>query len=349
VKVIFTLLLFLLAYLGFGDRAALSQTAFYQDKTITVVLGGPPGGTADLRTKAVTSLLRKHIPGSPTIVVEYMEAGGGRQAANHIYTRAKADGLTVGSMGPALIANAVLGAVGVQYDLAKLIYLGSPNSASQYLFLTHKDAGLVNLEKLRSTPGVRIGAQSVGHPIYITGRIFAHLLGMKDPKFVTGYSGPEVDMALMRREVDARVNNAETIFQRSREWIEKGLVHFHATIEIPKGEKHPRFAHLPELESLVNGSTETKLLQMFRAFNPAGQNFFLPPGTPKDRVQILRDAMRKTFADPEFSKQYQKLTGDEVLPLTAEAVEKAIRELPREPAVVELFNTLAGAEPLPTR
>jgi hypothetical protein len=230
-----------------------------------------------------------------------------------------------------------------------LIYLGSPNSATQYLFLTHKEAGLVNLEKLRSTPGIRIGAQSVGHPIYITGRIFAYLLGIKDPKFVTGYSGPEVDMALMRREVDARVNIAETIIKRAPEWIEKDLVNFHAGIEIPKGEKHPRFAHLPELESLVKESTERKLLQMFRAFNPAGQNFFLPPGTPKERVQILREAMRKTLTDPEFHKQYQKLTGDEVLPLMPEAVEKAIRELPREPVVVELFNNLAGAEPLPPR
>jgi hypothetical protein len=43
-------------------------------------------------------------------------------------------------------------------------------------------------------------------------------------------------------------------------------------------------------------------------------------------VQILRDAMRKTFADPEFPKQYQKLTGDEVLPLMPEAVEKSIRD-----------------------
>ena len=348
-KAILTVLLFLVAYLGCGNQVALSQATFYQDKTITVILGGPPGGTADLRTRAVTSLLRKHLPGNPTIVMEYMEAGGGRQAANHIYTRAKADGLTIGSMGPALIANAVLGAIGVQYDLAKLIYLGSPNSATQYLFLTHKEAGLVNLEKLRATPGVRIGAQSVGHPIYITGRIFAYLLGMKDPRFVTGYSGPEVDMALMRREIDARVNIAETIFQRSPDWIEKELVNFHAGIEIPKGEKHPRFAQLPELESLAKGDTERKLLQMFRAFNPAGQNFFLPPGTPKERVQILREAMRKTFTDPEFPKQYQKLTGDEVLPLMPEAVEKAIRELPREPVVVELFNNLAGAEPLPPR
>ena len=348
-KAILTVLFFLLGYLGFGNQVALSQATFFQGKTITVVLGGPPGGTADLRTKAVISLLRKHIPGTPVIVMEYMEAGGGRQAANHIYTRAKPDGLTIGSMGPALIANAVLGAIGVQYDLAKLIYLGTPNSATQYLFLTHKEAGLANLEKLRSTPGVRIGAQSVGHPIYITGRIFAYLLGLKDPKFVTGYSGPEVDMALMRREIDARVNVAETIIKRAPEWIEKNLVNFHAGIEIPIGEKHPRFAHLPELESLVKGSTERKLLQMFRAFNPAGQNFFLPPGTPKDRVQILRDAMRKTFTDPEFPKQYQKLTGDEVLPLMPEAVEEAIRELPREPAVVELFNNLAGADPLPSR
>jgi hypothetical protein len=129
----------------------------------------------------------------------------------------------------------------------------------------------------------------------------------------------------------------------------KDLVNFHAGIEIPKGGKHPRFAHLPELESLVKGSTERNLLQMFRGFNPAAQNFFLPPATPKDRVQILRDAMRKTFTDPEFPKQYQKLTGDEVMPLVAEAVEKAIRELPREPAVVELFNKLAGADPLPSR
>ena len=99
----------------------------------------------------------------------------------------------------------------------------------------------------------------------------------------------------------------------------------------------------------MKGETERKLLQMFRGFNPASQNFFLPPGTPKDRVQILIEAMRKTFTDPEFPKQYEKLTGEEVLPLMPEAVEKAIRELPREPAVVELFNKLAGADPLPSR
>ncbi len=183
-----------------------AQTPFYQDKTITVILGGPPAGSADLRTRAVINVLRKHIPGNPTIVMQYMGSGGGRQAGNHVFKVAKPDGMTIGSMGAALVANAVLREPGVQYDIDKFIYLGTPDSAQHYLFVTHRDAGLTSLEKLRSTPNVRIGAQSVGHPVYITGRLFAYLLGLKEPKFVVGFTGPEIDIAIAKHEADARVN-----------------------------------------------------------------------------------------------------------------------------------------------
>jgi len=74
--------------------------------------------------------LRKHIPGNPNIIMQYMAGGGGRQAANHVYKVAKPDGLMVGSMGAALVANAVLGEPGVQYDLDKLVYLGTPTARS---------------------------------------------------------------------------------------------------------------------------------------------------------------------------------------------------------------------------
>jgi len=336
-------------FVGFGVEMSFAQAPFYQDKTINVILGGPPAGSADLRTRGVINVWRKHIPGNPTIVMQYMGAGGGRQAANHVYGVAKPDGLTVGSMGAALVTNAVLGATGVQYDIDKLIYLGTPDSAQHYLFITHRDAGLTNLEKLRSTPNVRIGAQSVGHPIYITGRLFAYLLGMKEPKFVVGFTGPEIDIALAQREADARVNTGDSMLRRNRDWIDKGLVDVHASIEIPKGERHPRFAQVPDLETFAKSDRERKMLEMFRAFRLAGQNFFLPPGTPKDRAQILQDAMRKTLSDPEFSKEYQKVSGETATPLMAEALEKVIRELPRDAAVVELFNKLAGADTLPPR
>ena len=326
-----------------------AQAPFYQDKTITVILGGPPAGSADLRTRSVINVLRKHIPGNPTIVMQYMGAGGGRQAANHVYGVAKPDGLTVGSMGAALVTNAVLGATGVQYDIDKLTYLGTPDSAQHYLFITHRHAGLDTLEKLRSTPGVRIGGQSVGHPVYITGRLFAYILGLKDPKFVVGFTGPEIDVAIAQKEADARVNTGDSILRRNRDWLDKGLIDIHASIEIPKGERHPRFAQVPDLESFAKSEREKKILGMFRAFRLAGQNFFLPPGVPKDRAQILIEAMRKTLGDPEFSKEYHKLSNEVPTPLTAEALEKVIRELPRDAATVEIFNKLAGADPLPGR
>jgi tripartite-type tricarboxylate transporter receptor subunit TctC len=74
-----------LLFVGMAVESSVAQTPFFQDKTIIVVLGGPPAGSADLRTRAVINILRKHIPGNPTIVSQHMGGGGGRQAANHVY------------------------------------------------------------------------------------------------------------------------------------------------------------------------------------------------------------------------------------------------------------------------
>jgi tripartite-type tricarboxylate transporter receptor subunit TctC len=326
-----------------------AQTPFYQGKTITIIQGREPGGTGDMRARAVFPFLRKYIPGQPTVITEFVAGAGGRKAANHIFRGARPDGLTIGSVGAGLIANAVLGEPGVQYDLDKFIYLGTPNSESHYVFLTKKEAGFSNLEKLRAAIGVRIGAQSVGHDIYMNGRLFAWILGLKDPKFVTGYSGPEVDAALMRGEIDARANIADTIAQRTPDWIEKRLVDFHSIIEIPKGDKHPRFAQLPEMETFAKTDRERKVIALNRAFRLGGSPFILPPGTPKELVDILREAMRKTYNDPEFHKEFKKLTGDDPTPLMPEALEKYVRELPRDPDTIDLFKKLAGADPLPPR
>lgn len=328
---------------------AFAQVPFYQGKTITIIQGREPGGTGDMRVRAVIPFLKKYIPGQPNIVSEFMPGGGGRKATNQIFRGAKPDGLTLGNVGAGLVANAILGQTGVQYDLDKLTYLGSPNSASQYVFLSRKETGLSSLEKLRTTPGVRIGAQTVGHDIYINGRLFAYLIGLKDPKFVTGYSGPEVDLALMRGELDARANIADTIVTRTPEWVEKGLIDFHAILEIPRGEKHPRFLQLPELESFAKSDNERKLLAMFRSFRLTGSPYILPPGTPKERVQILQEAIRNTFKDPEFRKEFKKLTGDDPTPLMPEAHEKAIKELPRDPEIVKFFKKIASGDPLPPR
>jgi tripartite-type tricarboxylate transporter receptor subunit TctC len=326
-----------------------AQTPFYQGKTITIIQGRDPGGTGDLRVRALFPFLQKYIPGNPTLVSEYMPGGGGRKAANVIYNSAKPDGLTLANPGVAMVSSAILGDSGILYDINKLHYMGSPYSQYHGLFVTRKEAGLNSIEKLRAAPGVRVGAQSVGFINYNEGRLFAYILGLNEPKFIASYSGPELDAALMRGEIDARSSAADTVAKRNRDWIDKGLVDFHAIIEAPKGDKHPVFSQVPELESFAKTERDRKLVVMSRAFRLSGTPNVAPPNTPKERVAILQEAFRKTFKDPEFARDYKKLTGEDPTPLMPEDNERAISEIPRDPEVVQIFNKLIGAGPLPTR
>jgi len=339
----------LLADLIILSDTLFSQSDFFKGKTITIVQGRDPGGTGDMRVRAMIPFLQKYIPGNPSVVSEYMPGGGGRKAANHVFRSARPDGLMIGNPGLGMVSAAVLGESGVLYDLDKFFYLGSPYSSYHPLFLSRKQAGLSNIEKLTAASGVRVGGQSVGFSTYSEGRLFAYILGLKDPKFIAGYAGPEIDQALMRGEVDARATAADSVAQRNRDWLEGGLVDFHAILEIPKGDKHPQFKQLPELESFAKSEREQKLINLARAFRVAGGPSVLPPGTPKDRVAILQEAFRKTYKDPEFLREYRKLTGDDASPLLPEVHEKTIRDIPRDPEVIELYRKIVGAEPLPPR
>jgi tripartite-type tricarboxylate transporter receptor subunit TctC len=329
---------------------ARAQTPFFQGKTVTLIQGRDPGGTGDLRTKSLVPFLQKYLPGNPTIVMEYMAGAGGRRAANHLFRVAKADGLIIGNPSIGMLSSAILGESGVQYDIDKFSYLGSPYSTYHAVFLSRKQAGFNSVEKLQAATGIRVGAQSVGFVTYNEGRLFAFILGLKEPRFVAAYGGAELDPALLRGEIDARATGSDSVVQRNKEWLEKDSpVDFHAIIEVPRGEKHPQFSQLREIESFAKSDLERKVIQMARAFRIAGTPFVLPPGTPKDRVEMIQAAFRKTFQDQEFFREYKKLTGEEPTPLLPENHEKAIKEIPREREVVELFKKLVGAGPLPAR
>jgi tripartite-type tricarboxylate transporter receptor subunit TctC len=88
---------------------------------------------------------------------------------------------------------------------------------------------------------------------------------------------------------------------------------------------------------------------MWRGFRTATSPFVLPPGTSKDRVEILEGAMRKVFKDPEFHAEFRKLVTDDVSPLMPEELVKVIKEMPRDTEVIEMLKKFSGVDPLPPR
>ncbi len=281
--------------------------------------------------------------------MEYMDGGGGRKGTNYLYRNSKPDGLTIGAISGGVIALQIMRESGVLYDIDKFSYLGSPESVNHYTIYSRKELGATSLDKLRAASGIRIGAQSVGHVSYIAGRLFAYFFGLKDAKFIAGYTAPEVDAALLRGELDARANNASSVLRRNPDWLDKGEMNFHAILEVPKGAKHPRLGHLPEVESFAKTDRERNLLAMWRVFRLVGSPYIVPPGTPKNLVDILQDSFRKALKDPEFHKEFLKLVGDDAEPLMPEELTQAIRDVPRDVEVTEMIKTLSGAGPLPAR
>jgi hypothetical protein len=151
----------------------------------------------------------------------------------------------------------------------------------------------------------------VGHAVYISGRIFAYLLGLKEPRIVVGFGGVEMDAALMRGEIDARASSADTVVRRNADALNKGQFNIHATLTIPKGKPHPRFSNVTDVDTLTKNDRERQLVSLFRAFLYPRWPYVLPPGTPPEIVKTLRDAMNKSFKDPAFAQEFKKLMGSE--------------------------------------
>ena len=87
----------LLAALASADPAAAESAAdFFAGKQMTMIVPSGVGGGYDLYGRFLARYIGRHIPGNPTIVVKNMPSAGGIGAANHLYSIAAADGLTMG-------------------------------------------------------------------------------------------------------------------------------------------------------------------------------------------------------------------------------------------------------------
>ena len=78
-----------------------------------------------------------------------------------------------------------------------------------------------------------------------------------------------------------------------------------------------------------------RLAQVLLAAGDFGRPMMVTPGTPPDRVKMLRDAFVKTLSDPEALDEAKKGRMD-MDPATGEELEKLVKEIfDSPPDVVE--------------
>jgi tripartite-type tricarboxylate transporter receptor subunit TctC len=336
-----TLLLFFL-----GTSNALAQSAYYQGKTIRVVVGYLPGDTHDLWARAYARNMGKYVPGNPEILVQNMPGAGSMIAANHVYNVAKPDGLTLGSIAPGLYLPQLTGSQEVKFDWAKFTWIGTPEHNGTLLFM-RSDAPYKSIEDIRrAKEPPKCSATGVGTSGHLIPRLLEETLNLKF-QLVTGYpGGAEQDLALERGEVQCRAITVAAFFGREPflTWHKNGIVRI--LIQTSR-KRHPK---IPEVATLWEHMEKDKVAESNRrlATVALGSGGFgswpivSSPGLGVERTKILRDAYAKTLQDPDLVNEAKK-RGWELRPVGGEELQALAKEVTAQPAdVLERMKVLMG-------
>jgi tripartite-type tricarboxylate transporter receptor subunit TctC len=300
--------------------AAQTPEQFFKGQTVTIYVGLSVGGGYDQNARLVAKHLGKYIPGQPTVVVKNMPGGGGLVMTNYVANVAPKDGLHIGAPQRGIPFEPLLGdASNAKYDPLKLQWLGSANADTSVAVAT-KRSGVTKWQDLKTkeliVAGTGVGTESVTVPY-----ILRNILGFKY-KVIAGYpGGSEMNLAMQRGEVDGRGTFSWTSLKpHLKDWVESGDI----TILYQQGlRKHPDIPNVPLVTELADNDDQKKVLELqFTAFE-LGRPYFLPEGTPADRVTALRRAFDASMKDKELIADAEK-QNLEVNPATGEEMQQIL-------------------------
>ena len=300
--------------------AAQAQTVaeFYRGKTINVYIGVGVGGEYDIQARLVARHLGKHIPGNPTVVPQNMTGAGGLRMINYLYNIAPKDGANIGMIANAFPAIQAAGIAGVQFDAAKMQWIGSIAAAVETMAVW-QTTGVKSIEDARHREVVA-GASARGAITFIYPQMMNEFLGTKF-KIVTGYpGGNQINLAMERGEVEARNNTWSSWKATKAAWLAEKKI----AVIAQAGPRAPDL-DAPSVEDAARTPEERLLIELVVSGTQLGRPFATNEA-PADRVAALRSAFAATMKDPEFLAEAKALNFD-VEPVLGEKMQKIVEKV----------------------
>jgi len=310
--------------LALAGSSPLEAQSFFAGKTVRIVVGLAPGGGFDTYARLLARHLGRHIPGNPAIIVENMTGAGGLISANHLYRVARPDGLSLAHVPGTLLLGQVLGQPGIEFDARRFEYIGATVKEEVVCSMT-RASGVTSVEQwMAAKTPVKIGAVAPGAPTDNSPRILKAALGLPI-QVVTGYKGTaEIRLAAVGGEVAGACCAWESMRATWRRALEAG-----DAIPLVQVTSKP-LADLPKVPlaiSLAKTDEARRLIQVgIQDGSAYSRPFIAPPGTPKDRVQVLRKAFVAALSDPALRAEADRaqLTLD---PVSGEELERLVAGL----------------------
>jgi tripartite-type tricarboxylate transporter receptor subunit TctC len=240
--------------------------------------------------------MHKYLPGS-TIIVKNIPGAGHIIGCNAIHI-AKPDGLTFGIFSAALPLAQVAGLKGIKFDLTKMSWLGSAAHSRQTYFVSTRTP-YRTIDDIMKAEVVKQAAGGVGSLNYVFALLFPHMKGLDNIKISTGYHGGEDMLAMMRGEVHAEFHSWGSV----EKFIKDGNA---VPIMFIAEKQPPGQENVPLIQDVVKEEKYQATVTLMRTICSLGRPFAGPPGIPKDRLKVLRNAFAKALDDKEAQKIAKK-------------------------------------------
>ena len=246
-------------------------------------------------------------PGNPTFIVQNMPGAGSVIATNYVYNVAKPDGLTVGMPTQQIYMGEFVGNDEVKFQMRKFLWIGSPDRNPTILYIRADTPYKTIDDVIKSKVPPKCGGTGWESSSLIVA--LEDALGAKF-ELVLGYQeASQVDLAVVRGEVVCRDLGLTAHFSREPflSWHAKG---FDRHLLQTGRKRDPRASDAPTIFELMDQHKTTEISRRAVEVLTAGEGFghpmMAPPGTPPDRVKILREAYAKALKDPELVAEAQK-------------------------------------------
>jgi tripartite-type tricarboxylate transporter receptor subunit TctC len=287
-------------WLLIGSASAWPAADFYEGKTIKVVMPTAPGGTYTLYANLLNQRLRQHLPGSPSLVLQFMP--GGSAAMNYLFNIASRDGLTIGMLEQSSANTQVLSPEAVRFDVRKFSALGLVAQLNGVLTVADKTP-VHGIDDLKQVP-VSLSAPNQSNYQYIIPQMMNRYLGTQF-KVITGYQGTaETTLAMTRGEVDGVFTSWLTVKQQRTGGSLKDDT---GRVLLQVGHKSEPDLDAPLLQTLATDKKAQQAFAFVSAVSALSRGFIAPPpGVPADRLAVLRAAFAATLEDPELEASLQQ-------------------------------------------
>jgi tripartite-type tricarboxylate transporter receptor subunit TctC len=283
---------------------------FYKGKEITIQVGFGAGGGYDITTRLFALHLRRHIPGNPSVIVQNVPGAGSMVAANSLYNVAPKDGTVLAVFGSSTALEPLFGNKAANYDPRKFEWIGS----------LHRDIASCSVWKgagqnIRTLPDLIAAKRTVlfgstsptaitsQHPLFMKAMLGANL------RVVYGYKGTkDVTLAMMRGEVDGTCGNFESSMRASYDtYVKAGDMK--TIVQFGRDRAVPYFGDATRMYTMLNAE-QRKVADVIFPQTELARPLAAPPGTPKDRIEALRNATLATLKDPALQAEAKRLEID---------------------------------------